>query len=329
MRHDQTTPSHAALLALAVAATIASSTIPTLAGTTTIFAPGVTTEKGWYDVNKKSTQTSQYSDLNMCWAAVSSNLLQYWQDQYSAAGNEISLNTPNGAGTKTYADKHGPYELAIFESYMDNWDLSVPGQIFMGIAWYFSGTYPNYSTSSKPKTTNSGGFFKEEYSSFQEQWGNDFATKDNSGYSIWGQGSTNSLSPLTIFSECISDTLKNGAGAINFNTGLYGGGHTVTLWGADFDAAGIVSAVYVTDSDDRATTLGNPKLQKYTITSDESKREIYLSGYNPEASYGNLLITGYYGLPVYIIPEPSMFSLPAGIGVLGVVVSRRRHSRRI
>lgn len=327
MRHDQTTPSHAARLALAVAATITSSTIPVLAGTT-IFAPGVTLEKGWYDVNKKSTQTAQYSDLNMCWAAVSSNLLQYWQDQYIAAGNEIPLNVPNGAGTKIYNDKHGPYELAIFESYIDNWDTSVPGQIVMGVPWYLSGTYPNYSTSSKPQTTNSGGFFQQEYSSFQEQWGADFATKDNSGYSIWGRGSTNStLSPLNIFSECISSTLKSGAGAINFNTALYGGGHTVTLWGAEFNDNGMVMAVYVTDSDDRASTLAAPELRKYTITSDDAKREIYLSGYNPEASYGNLQITGYYGLPVYIIPEPSAFGLFAGIGAFVLVASRRRLRR--
>lgn len=328
MRRDHTTFRYAARLTLAATA-LSLFALPCFAGTTTIFAPGVTADSGWYDVNKKSTQARQYSDNNMCWAAVSSNLLQYWQDCYTRAGNELPVGTPNGAGSKIYDEGMGCYESAIFEDYMDNWNLGIAGQIFMGVPWYFSGTYPNYTGSSTPKTSGSGGYFAQEYSSFQEMWGPDFATKDNSGWSIWGNGTGNrSRSSLEIFSKCIFDTLTLGAGAINFNTGAVGGGHTTTLWGADFDASGIISAVYVADSDDRATTLiggeVKPTLTRYAITSDESARKVYLCDYKPDATYGNVEITGYYGLPVLSIPEPSAFGLLAGVFALALGVSRRR-----
>lgn len=332
MRRDLTPFRHAARLTFAATA-LSLSALPCFAETKTIFAPGVTADSGWYDVNKKSTQARQYSDSNMCWAAASSNLLQYWQDCYTKAGNELPDGTPNGAGSKIYDEGMGCYESAIFEVYMDNWDLSIAGQIFMGVPWYFSGTYPNYADSSAPKTTGSGGYFSQKYSSFQEQWGADFALKDNSGWSIWGRGVQNRTgSALELFSACILDTLRVGAGAINFNTGLKGGGHTTTLWGADIDASGIVLAVYVADSDDRATTLVDgevkPTLTRYAITSNETERNVYLCDYKPDATYGNVEITGYYGLPVFIIPEPAAFGLLAGLFALVPGVARRRNSVR-
>lgn len=51
------------------------------------FAEGVTTEKGWYDVNKVGR--GENGDINMCWAAAASNILQWWQDRYIEAGNTL------------------------------------------------------------------------------------------------------------------------------------------------------------------------------------------------------------------------------------------------
>ena len=323
MRHDQTTPSHAARLALAVAATITSSTIPVLAGTT-IFAPGVTEKTGWYDVNKKSTQNKPTIDLNMCWAAVSSNMLQYWQDGYTYAGNKLPANIPNGAGSKIYTPGYDCYELAIFETYLDNWDTSVPGQIFIGISWYFSGEVPNYANSAKPITSNSGGFFAQEYSSLQELLGANFTMNSCDAYSTWGPWAEDqSRTCLSIFSDYVSTILKKGVGGINFNTSTIGGGHTTTLWGADFDDSGMVTAVYVTDSDDAMSTISTSGLKKYGISSNNSNRRVYLSDYSPSSNYGNVEITGLFGLTAYPIPEPSAFGLFAGIGALVLIGLRR------
>ncbi|MBR6797434.1 MAG: IdeS/Mac family cysteine endopeptidase [Opitutales bacterium] len=52
--------------------------VSVFAGTTTIFAPGVTLESGWYDVNKKSTEQRPQKDFSYCWAATASNLIRWW-----------------------------------------------------------------------------------------------------------------------------------------------------------------------------------------------------------------------------------------------------------
>ncbi|MBQ9758744.1 MAG: IdeS/Mac family cysteine endopeptidase [Opitutales bacterium] len=300
--------------------------LPCLAtGTTTIFAPGVTADSGWYDVTKKSTQARAYKDSNMCWAAVSSTLIQYWQDSYVAAGNELPEGTPNGSGTKTYFDM-GCYESAIFECYMDNWDLTTAGQIVMGVPWYFSGECPNYSNTSKPITSNSGGYFKNEYASLQKVLGENFTMNSYGAYSAWGPWAPDqSRKCLDLFSERVSEILQKGAGGIEFAAGA---GHTATLWGADFDASGMVSAVYLTDSDDRATTLvdgeAKPTLTRYAITSNDSDRSVYLCNYNPDNKFGNVKVTSLFGLAAYPIPEPSAFGLLAGTCALAIVAARRR-----
>ncbi|MBP3302399.1 MAG: IdeS/Mac family cysteine endopeptidase, partial [Opitutales bacterium] len=218
MRHGNSTFLHAARLTFAATA-LSLFTLPCFAGTKTIFAPGVTEKSGWYDVNKHSTQTSTLSDLNMCWAAVSSNMIQYWQDCYIAAGNKLPPNTPNGAGTKIYHSGRGCYELAIFEAYMDNWDLSVAGQVYMGVSWYFSGEVPNTSGSSMPISSGSGGFFSQEYASLQQLLGENFTMNSCDGYSTWGPWAEDqSRTCLSIFSERILDILEKGVGGINFNT---------------------------------------------------------------------------------------------------------------
>ena len=156
MRRDHTTFRYAARLTLAATA-LSFSTFPCLAGTTTIFAPGVTANSGWYDVNKKSTANASQIDFVACGAAAASNMLQYWQDGYTTAGNILPNGTPDGIGTKEYTSGLGCYELAIFEKYLDCWGTEGTDPQ-LTIQWSFTGEGHNVSgyAQPQPETTDYG-----------------------------------------------------------------------------------------------------------------------------------------------------------------------------
>ena len=291
------------------------------AGTTTIFAPGVTFESGWYDVNKKSTEHRPQKDFTYCWAATASNLIRWWQDRYVASGAELPDRVPDGKTSEL------GYTCGIFDIFLDgdNWNSIVNessrgADVNVALKWYFNGEKHIYSNYAQP-LPGTGGYWKEEYSSLQEILGDGFIHGEVGGYSTWGPSSTDhSKSSIEIFSELLRNLLKNGAAGMAANTSRYGG-HAITLWGADFDALGIVTAIYVTDSDD-AAVVANPALRKYDVTSDNSShvRQIYLEN----TDYGKNPVTALYGLTAYPVPEPSAFGLLAGLGAFALVVSRRR-----
>ena len=105
-------------------------------GTSIVFAEGVTISSGWYDVNKKGAGDN--GDINMCWAAASANMIQWWQDRYVAAGGTLPSTAVNGHGTKTYGS-FSPYELALMEVYHDEWNNNKGGHPEEAIPWYFEG----------------------------------------------------------------------------------------------------------------------------------------------------------------------------------------------
>ncbi|MBR3914656.1 MAG: IdeS/Mac family cysteine endopeptidase, partial [Bacteroidales bacterium] len=82
-------------------------------GTTIVFAEGVTVNSGWYDVNKVGMGDN--GDINMCWAASCSNIIQWWQDRYVAAGNSLPANAVTGPGA------NGTYQLALMDMYHSLW----------------------------------------------------------------------------------------------------------------------------------------------------------------------------------------------------------------
>lgn len=299
--------------------------INSLAGTTTIFAPGVTQNSGWYDVNKKSTEQSPQKDFTYCWAATASNLIRWWQDGYVASGKTLPSGVPDGKVSAL------GYSCGIFDIFLDdkNWNSVVDGSsrgadVHVALKWYFNGESHTFSNYAKP-LSGTGGYWKDEYSSLQNSLGSDFIQGEIGGYSTWGPYATDqSKSSIEIFSENLRNLLKCGAAGMSANTSLYGG-HAITLWGADFDALGIVTAVYVTDSDDAATIEG-PALRKYNVTSDNTSnvRRVYLDG----TDYGTNQITALYGLTAYPIPEPSSFGLLAGLFSAALLCSRRKLVRR-
>lgn len=295
------------------------------AGTTTVFAPGVTRESGWYDVNKKSTEQRPEKDFTYCWAASASNLIDYWESRYVAAGNNLPNTIPS------LNDSPGGYESSTFDIFLDdsNWNSVVNGSSRgadqrVALKWYFNGEGHTFSGNYALPVPGTGGYWKSEYTTIQKQLGDNFIQDEISGYSTWGgYASDKSVSTIKIFSEVIQNILSKGAAGFGANTSLRGG-HAFTLWGADFDSVGLVTKVYITDSDDAERTLTASGLREYEITYDDFKREIYLSN----TDYGNKnLITNLYGLSVYPIPEPSAFGLLAGVFAVGMACSRRKARR--
>ena len=258
-------------------------------GKNTIFADGVTMSSGWYDVNKKSTPSTPGADAMMCWAASSSNIIQWFQDRYVAAGNTLPSGCPNGTSSKY------DYELQIMDAYRDNWENLARGSwTDGGVIWYFEGR-DIYSTMGSegrayPKS-GSGGYFKSKWSSIypskvHQQDGSTYAREINN-YN-WRSGISD---PLKAFSNYIVEAFEYGmssmAVAISSN---FSGGHAVTIWGYEIDSStGYVTKLYIADSDDGST----PVLQTYNVTSDNSNAKIKLSGYTTYYPFALYPISGY------------------------------------
>lgn len=304
---------------LGLAATLLSASAFTAfaAETRTIFAPGVSESGGWYDVNKKSTSSQATKDFLFCWGAAASNMAQYWQDCYVKSGHSLPLNVPNGT------DSALGYELGIFDVFLNNWSSERGADPYVGLRWYFNGdthSITNYAT----PTAGTGGYWKDSYATLRADLGENFILPEVGGYSTWGAwASDQSRTALEIFSEHAVSVLTTGVASIAIKTATIL--HAVTLWGVDVDALGIVTAVYITDSDDAGKTGQISDLRKYSLTSDNMNRTVSLLG----TDYGTVNITNLYGLTAYAIPEPSAFGALAGMAALGVVAARRtvRRSR--
>ncbi len=270
----------------------------TATGTTTVFAEGVTLTSGWYDVNKKSTTNSSGADAMMCWAASSSNIIQWFQDRYVADGNTLPAGCPNGTSSKY------DYELQIMDAFRDNWDNLARGNwTDGGVIWYFEGR-DVYETNGKESCAHprsgTGGYFKSQWSSiyanmfkYENGWAwytgepYTYATEINN-YNWRGSSVAD---PLMKFSEYIISAFEHGMSSMavamssNFN-----GAHAVTIWGYEMDnATGYVTKLYIADSDDGSV----PTLQPYTVNSESGNAKIVLSGYTNYYPFALYPVSGY------------------------------------
>lgn len=271
----------------------------TATGKTIVFADGVTISSGWYDVNKKSTQQVAEADAMMCWAASSSNYLQWFQDRYVAAGNTLPAGCPNG--TSSAYD----YELQIMDVFRDNWDnLKRGGWADGAVIWYFEGRdlYTTNGTENRayPKE-GTGGYFKSVWSDIYPSKMHQYED------SVWGwlynpysyaieinnyNWKGNSISdPLLQFSRYVVDAIKYGmssmAVAMSSN---FSGAHAVTIWGYEIDnVTEYVTKLYITDSDDGSTS----ELREYEVMSDNSNAKIKLTGYTTYYPFALYPISGY------------------------------------
>lgn len=239
-------------------------------GLTVRFAEGVSLESGWYDVNKVKDGTVN-GDINMCWAATAANILQWWQDRYVEQGNELPEGCPDGKGET--------YELAIMEVFHSQWDNTYGGHAFHAVKWYFEGVNvcEGWNRQAQPLQHGSGGYFKHEWEQIEPYMytGHDFGyTQDYNNYYLWGSGSgLNATGRLKAFTELVELFIDKGMTSMAIaQRENYGGvHHSVTLWGYEKDnETGLLTRIWITDSDDSAQWPREPVLHEYKVSSTGS-----------------------------------------------------------
>ncbi len=281
-------------------------------GTQIVFAEGVTQQSGWYDVNKKGKGDN--GDINMCWAAASSNMIQWWQDRYVAAGNTLPSTAVNGPGTKIYGSFE-PYELALMEVYHDQWNNEKGGHPEEAIPWYFEGKLcgGEYASSgSQAYPLSSGGYFSSVWSSiephlyrgykhdlFPTQYPNMYTYCYNNYY-IWGNGSgLQGEARLRKFTELVVEAFDHGIAAmtVSLSENIASLHHAVTLWGYEIDkSTGLLTRLWITDSDDIEKEPKQQLLNEYSVSIGSGNSHIKLSG---STRYGDIWIVSLHPLSGY------------------------------
>ena len=278
-------------------------------GTTIVFADGVTINSGWYDVNKIGNG-QQNGDINMCWAASCANIIQWWQDRYVEAGNTLPTGAVTGPGTT--------YQLALMEMYHDLWDNSRGGTTSHGITWYFEGRNimkeAASGTHAQPLNDNTGGYY---YNIWQNEIlpyvyhdydyvvvpgiveYNDLISTEYNNYYIWGNGSgLSDEQRLRKFTELVVEFMDRGMVSLAVSLGANLGTlhHATTLWGYEIDnATGLLTRIWITDSDDMTTEPKEPVLHEYTVSVHETHHTIKFSG----APYGACYAVALYPVSGY------------------------------
>lgn len=284
----------------------------TSTGKTIVFAEGVSLTSGWYDVNKKAEGNN--GDINMCWAAAASNMIQWWQDRYVAAGKSLPSTAITGPGTKTYGS-YGAYELALMEIFHSDWDNSKGGNPEQAIPWYFEGKlyggeYASSGSQAAPKTA--GGYFKSVWSGiepyiyrgykhdlFPSQYPSMYTYCYNNYY-LWGDGSSlTGNDRLKYFTNLVEQSFQRGMAAmtISLSSNIASLHHAVTLWGYEVDnATGLLTRVWVTDSDDLTKEPKQQLLNEYSVSINSGKSHIQLTG---NTRYGSVWVVSLHPLSGY------------------------------
>lgn len=209
------------------------------------------TADGWLDANKR---WGLYSDGLQCWAATCSNLVTWWQQQNAE-----------------FIPDRAPTELAdVWNTYRLTFD-NEGGDIGQGLHWWLDGDYGKGLGEKELKgrigdfvhgeatlKREDGGFYKDSL------WQGIVEGRDL--YTISPVGST-----LKEMSSSLVSAISQGYGVglswvtpSSFTTsGTMG--HAVTVWGAVYDTeSGLLTALYLTDSDDEKTELTKVGIQPNT-----------------------------------------------------------------
>ena len=256
------------------------------AATATLFAPGVTRRTGWYDVNKRSNPNHPGGDdRNLCWAASCTNVIAWFLDRCEATGvHDIT-------GQERDPEKIFSRFKHAFKP--EGWDP------VHGFSWYFTGEFsfgtPTETSSTLRDPTHPGGGFMKSVLYFCDaafvpiggrvdgEWGNlerEIPVMENLDGTYY---ETQELYSHRSFSENIRRQLHYGPSVLTVKTGATSAlvSHAVTLWGCAYDVStGLVSKIYITDSDDEADFAPGAALKPVIVKARQpDQKGIRLEGY--------------------------------------------------
>ena len=282
----------------------------TSTGKSIVFADGVTISSGWYDVNKKGAGDN--GDINMCWAAAASNMIQWFQDRYVAQGGTLPAGAIDGPGTKYYGN-FSPYELALMEVYHDQWDNSRGGNVEYAIPWYFEGKlYGGEYASNTATPSTSGGYWESVWSSVEPYMYRGYTSSLFPGqypemytycyenYWLWGQGSDlKGQERLKYVSDLIVTAFERGMASltVSLSADIMSLHHAVTLWGYEIDnATGLITRIWITDSDDFDKEPKTQLLNEYAVSIGEGNSHPQFKG---STRYGSINLVSIHPFSGY------------------------------
>lgn len=326
----------------------------------TVFANNVSLTDGWYDANKLWVGETEdgtswdetdapediadsgiATDAGMCWAATASNMIQWGYGQV-AAGTFVA-GTPAGYdASRAFAARQ---QLSVYKTFCDTW-TDDGNTIANGLAWWLTGESEFESVespASEPTTTTGGAYLANAA-------GVSLASYIESIDLIYDDNVSGAYS-LAELSDGFKESFESRGGVVGLAINVYNqekddveGGHAITCWGCEFDEDGLLSALYVTDSDDCVST------DAYSADADASALEMVMRRLdvtfieNDDADdsneYGIAYLFDYvlgvdYRIdtvvtfsPLGLIPEPSAFGLFAGACALALAGTRRRRKAR-
>ena len=259
-----------------------------------LFADGVSRTSGWYDVNKKAQGNN--GDINMCWAATSSNMIQWWQDRYVAAGNTLPSGATTGVGTTSYTN-YGPYELELMNMFLTEWNNDKGCHAVEAIPWYFEGV--NYgesaSAGSQAYPLTAGGYWKDIWSgiypnlyheyNYMLNWYHNLYTGSFLAWTGWDEACSESgpkygTDAHLAFSNRVIEFLQRGISELTISLNSSGGlSHATTLWGCEYDkTTGLVTRIWITDSDDLESEPKQQLLNEYAVSTIDGNTRVKLTG---------------------------------------------------
>ena len=275
--------------------------VPARAELVEYWAPGVSRESGW-------TNTFQFR--NGCWAAVASNMVDWWQQRieakYGAGEKHINPETLNTRyDTNPYFKSGGDY-------------------IWKAIDWYLKETYPAI-VNTRP-----------------DLWNYYLPEGDPNPPMLFTRGWLNSGR------EAVQNALMTYFTSGNYVAALTSANHTWTLYGMQVDTdTGKITKVWATDSVPNDRTNQKKQLHEFDAVYSNTARWgdllIFSRGiYDPENnSWGqqnieateitflsceDKFLVDANGRSVFQqgVPEPSVFGLLAGTLALALAGTRRR-----
>ncbi|HEM4955779.1 TPA: IdeS/Mac family cysteine endopeptidase [Streptococcus suis] len=218
--------------------------------------------KGYYDTNK--SLNASFIDLNLCFAAVSSNMVHWWLEQNSSY---VERYLKEKKGTVNVGEN---YAITDLRRYIDSFQDQQNSRVFDMFKTYYGYRTNGFVSDAlvdlfingyKPKVQ--GGVNLEDSQLVPDSRGGFF-------YDVFKEKKlTNRIfsGSYERFGEDVRTVLESkGLLGLTYRTLGYAT-HIVTVWGAEYDNQGKIKAVYITDSDDQQEQIG---LKRMGITRDAS-----------------------------------------------------------
>lgn len=203
-------------------------------------------EYGWYDANKTSSIDKELNkpiakDAYMCWAASAANMVHWWMRvnadyiaRYDKLNPEMAAKRPDSVYPVVGTQDIGGsiyQESRIFQYFIDHY-MDDAGKSNEGFNWFVSGFQIDMPLMIQK---GGGGFFEDVF-------------PKGKYLSTYTQG----LSKRK-FTETFIDAFENNK-LLSISVKTTGTSHMMSIWGAEFDEEGYVSAVYIADNNVEQTS---------------------------------------------------------------------------